>query len=178
MIPSFVILDRDGVINHDSPDYIKSPDEWIPIDGSLEAITLLSQAGVDVYVATNQAGIARGKLDLEALAAIHGKMNAAVRSLGGVIKDISYCPHHPDDGCGCRKPEPGMLLQLAREHGLDLPGQPFVGDSFKDLLAAEAAGCLPVLVKTGKGADTAHRKATPDHIYDDLMSYVEDLMAQ
>ena len=135
----FVILDRDGVINADSPDYIKSASEWLPLPGSVEAIARLTAAGCQVFVATNQAGIARGKLSLAALEAIHQRMIAEVADAGGLIVDIQYCPHHPDDQCQCRKPQPGMLLTLAARHDLDLREGYFVGDSAKDLEAAAAA---------------------------------------
>lgn len=178
---SFVILDRDGVINRDSALYVKSPDEWIPIPGSLEAIAMLSQAGIDVYVATNQSGIARGLFDLGALNAIHSKMTAAVADLGGKIKDIKFCPHHPDPNhpqgnCDCRKPKPGMLLQIASEYGLDLTGQPFVGDTRTDLEAADAAGCLPVLVKTGKGNVALRQRPTQEQVYDNLLSFARHIL--
>ncbi len=173
---AFVILDRDGVINHDSPDYIKSAAEWQPIPGSLEAIALLTKAGIPVFVATNQAGIARGKLDEAALAAIHEKMQEAVATAGGEIRDIMYCPHHPDDRCRCRKPKPGMLLDLAERHGLDLAGQPFVGDSLKDIRAAEGAGCKPVLVRTGNGEETLHLRPHHEHVFDDLLSFAKSVL--
>ena len=173
---AFVMLDRDGVINEDSPNYIKHPDEWLPIPGSLEAMGLLSQAGVDVYVATNQSGVARGLMDLPTLEAIHQKMRAAAAAAGGSIKAISYCPHHPDDNCPCRKPKPGMLLALAQEHGLDLASQPYVGDSLRDLQTAEAAGCLPVLVKTGNGLATLEQRPQQDQVYDDLLAFAGDFV--
>lgn len=169
-----VILDRDGVINFDSPDYIKHADEWHPIPGSLEAIALLSQAGFEVYVATNQAGIARGKLTESALAGIHAKMVAAVEAKGGRIAGIEYCPHHPDENCACRKPAPGMLLAVEQVSGIALSGQPYVGDSLKDLRAAEAAGCEPMLVLTGNGVETAKLHHPVAGTYDDLMAFARD----
>ncbi len=174
----FVILDRDGVINHDSPDYIKSPDEWIPIPGSLEAIALLTEKGFDVYVASNQAGIARGKLTLESLTEIHLKMHAEVEALGGRIKDIKFCPHHPDEDCDCRKPKPGLLVQLAEAHGLTLSGNPYVGDSLKDLRAAEAAGCQAVLVMTGNGEETLHLRPRHEPTFNDLLGFAEHLVSE
>ena len=170
-----VILDRDGVINEDSPDYIKTPDEWIPIPGSMEAIALLHRRGFKVYVATNQAGIARGKLSEDSLHAIHEKMQQAVKTTGGKISGIQYCPHHPDEKCHCRKPEPGMLYKIAEETGIELTGTPYVGDSLKDIRAAETAGCNPVLVLTGNGAETYQIRSNLAHVYKDLLSFAEDI---
>ena len=173
----FVILDRDGVINQDSTDYIKSPEEWMPIQGSIEAITLLSTNGFDVFIATNQAGIARGKLSLDDLEQIHQKLRETVSAAGGHIRDIKFCPHHPEDDCECRKPKPGMLLQLAQEHQLNLAGQPYVGDSLKDLRAAEAAECKPVLVLTGNGQQTLLLR--PDHktVFKDLLAFAKNTLS-
>ena len=151
---SAVILDRDGVINKDSPLYIKSPEEWHPIEGSLEAIALLNQKGYKVFVATNQSGLARGFFDEATLTSIHEKMKSQLAELEGVIEDIVYCPHMPDEDCVCRKPEPGMLLTLAERHSLDLNTSAFVGDSLKDIEAALAVGALPQLVLTGNGQKT------------------------
>jgi D-glycero-D-manno-heptose 1,7-bisphosphate phosphatase len=150
-----VILDRDGVINADSAEFIKSPDEWVPIDGSVEAIGKLSTAGFRVAVASNQSGIARKLLDLPALNAIHEKMRRLVRKAGGEIGEIVFCPHHPDDGCNCRKPAPGMLLALGRHYGLPLDRVPMIGDSLRDIDAAVAVGGRPILVLTGNGSKTA-----------------------
>ena len=168
-----VILDRDGVINQDSADYIKSTSEWIPIPGSLEAIALLCQNEFDVFIATNQSGIARGKLDVETLTEIHKHMCAAVEDLGGKITGIAYCPHHPDENCSCRKPKTGMLEQLARDYELTIVGQPFVGDSLKDIRTAEAAGCEAVLVLTGSGEETLHLRPHHQPIYKDLLEFAE-----
>ncbi|MBD3647324.1 MAG: D-glycero-beta-D-manno-heptose 1,7-bisphosphate 7-phosphatase [Pseudomonadales bacterium] len=170
-----VILDRDGVINHDSPDYIKSPDEWIPISGSIEAIARLSQAGYRIYLATNQAGVGRGLFSEETLHDIHDKLEQAVENAGGRIEAIFYCPHHPDDGCGCRKPAPGMLMDIAEHAGVDIRGQVYVGDSMKDIEAARAAGCKPVLVLTGNGAHTQRVLHGDVDIYDDLAAFAEHL---
>ena len=149
-----VILDRDGVINHDSEAFIKSPAEWRPIDGSPEAIGALSAAGFDVAVASNQSGIGRKLLDRPTLEAIHDKMLAAVRDAGGDIGQIVYCPHHPDDGCECRKPKPGMLNELSRRYGVPLTNVPVIGDSVRDVEAAMAVGARPLLVRTGNGVET------------------------
>ncbi|MGI9322397.1 MAG: D-glycero-beta-D-manno-heptose 1,7-bisphosphate 7-phosphatase [Pseudomonadales bacterium] len=173
---NFVILDRDGVVNLDSPKYIKSPDEWRPVPGSLEAIALLTQEGYEVYVATNQSGVARGLLSLDLLGAIHERMQEAAIEAGGRITDIRFCPHHPDDQCDCRKPEPGMLLDLANAHGLSLKGNPYVGDSLADLDCADAVGCLPVLVRTGNGEKTLQQRPRHQPVYDDLLAFVQTLV--
>ncbi len=171
-----VILDRDGVINTDSPDYIKSPAEWHAIPGSLEAIARLHRAGYLVYVATNQAGIARKKFTLTDLAAIHQKMLDSVREHGGVIDGIVFCPHHPMDACSCRKPLPGMLLEIC-ERSLTAPQSAvFVGDSEKDLVAAEAAGCSPILVLTGNGKATHESRPDVKAVYSNLSGFVDHLL--
>ncbi|MDA0789383.1 MAG: D-glycero-beta-D-manno-heptose 1,7-bisphosphate 7-phosphatase [Proteobacteria bacterium] len=175
--PPVVILDRDGVINFDSPDYIKSPEEWVPIPGSIEAIALLTRAGYQVFIATNQAGVGRGKFSEEALSRIHRKMQSSITAAGGQLAGILYCPHHPDDDCDCRKPKPGLLVEIGRTAGIRLDGLPFVGDSLTDLQAARAAGCEPVLVLTGKGTDT--RRHEPQvQAYADLLEYVKYLLNQ
>ena len=155
MSRSLVILDRDGVINHDSDSFVKSPDEWQPIEGSIDAIVRLSTAGFDVAVVTNQSGVGRKLIDLPTLKEIHAKMQRLVRDAGGVIARIKFCPHHPDDGCDCRKPDVGMFLQLGRELGVPLDGVPMVGDSERDMAAARAVGGRPILVLTGNGLSTA-----------------------
>jgi D-glycero-D-manno-heptose 1,7-bisphosphate phosphatase len=157
MNTKWVILDRDGVINHDSDDYIKSPEEWQPIIGSPEAIALLNAHGFKVAVITNQSGIARGFYSLDTLAQIHAKMHASVAAAGGSIADIFYCPHGPEDACDCRKPLPGLFLQFAQKYNVDLPGVPMVGDAIRDIQAAQSVGCTPLLVETGKGELTLAR---------------------
>ena len=149
-----VILDRDGVINQDSDAYIKSPEEWIPIEGSLEAIADLSEKGYKVAVATNQSGIARKFFDEYTLARIHQKMVGLSEDAGGIIDAVFYCPHGPDEGCHCRKPQVGLLEEIASEFNTTLEGVPYVGDSLKDLQAARKTGCTPYLVLTGKGKQT------------------------
>lgn len=149
-----VILDRDGVINFDSDDYIKSLAEWRPIPGSLEAMAKLSRAGFTVAVATNQSGLARGLFELDDLEEIHGEMVKRVAELGGIVDGIFYCPHHPDDLCDCRKPMPGLITAIENELGLSAKDAAFVGDSLKDLQAGMAKACRPLLVKTGKGEQT------------------------
>ena len=142
-----VILDRDGVINYDSDQYIKSPEEWKPIPGSLAAIARLNQAGYRVVVATNQSGIGRGLFETDTLVAIHDKMNKALALMGGRIDAIFFCPHTNDDQCDCRKPKPGMLLRATSEWGLDLGKSFMIGDHAKDMGAAKAAGCKAVLIR-------------------------------
>jgi len=149
-----VILDRDGVINEDSDDFIKSPEEWEPIPGSLEAIELLTRRGYRIFVITNQSGIARGYFDATVLDAIHQKMVNLVEARGGRIEAIFHCPHGPEDFCHCRKPKPGLFESLRDQYGLDLTGVPAIGDSFRDLEAARAVGATPLLVETGKGLRT------------------------
>ncbi len=150
-----VILDRDGVINHDSDSFVKSPAEWVAIDGSIDAIVKLSAAGFTVAVATNQSGIARKLLDMPTLDAIHNKLRRLVKDAGGDIGRIVFCPHHPDDNCVCRKPAPGLFHQLSHQYGVPVTGIPMIGDSARDIAAAIAVGGRPILVLTGNGADTA-----------------------
>lgn len=147
----YVLLDRDGVINYDSKGFIKSPEEWRPIEGSLEAIALLNQQGYDVVVITNQSGLARGLFDEAMLARIHEKMNRLLAEKGGAVAAIYHCPHGPDSLCNCRKPKPGLLEQFALEKNIDLKDVFFIGDSLRDVQAAQAVGAIPLLVKTGKG---------------------------
>jgi D-glycero-D-manno-heptose 1,7-bisphosphate phosphatase len=153
----FVILDRDGVINQDSDAYVKCPEEWIPIPGSLEAIALLTRRGYRIVVLTNQSGLARGLFDAPALELIHAKMLAAVAAAGGRIEAIFHCPHGPEDFCECRKPKTGLFRAFAERYGLDLANIPAVGDSYRDLEAARKAGAAPILVETGKGRRTLAR---------------------
>lgn len=174
--PAFVILDRDGVINQDSPDYIKDPDEWLPEPGSIEAIARLTQQGIAVYVATNQAGLARGKFELPSLEATHQKMRETVAAAGGEIAGIRYCPHHPDDNCVCRKPAPGLLHMLADDFGLKLADGYFVGDSLKDLQAAEAAGSHGALVLTGNGQKTLAARPDFDRVFSNLAAFVDQIL--
>ena len=159
-----VILDRDGVINRDSPEFVKSADEWIPLDGSIAAIASLSRAGFAVAVASNQSGLARGLFDREALRRMHRKLVDLVAAEGGKLALIVICPHGPDDGCDCRKPAPGLLLQVADSLDVTLDNVPVIGDSLRDLEAASAVGAKPILVRTGNGATT--EKALPDGLKD------------
>jgi len=173
-----IVLDRDGVINYDSDEYIKSVDEWRPIPGSLEAIARLSHAGYHVVVASNQAGIARGKFNIDTLNNIHQKMHNHLAQYGGVISAIFFCPHGPDDGCDCRMPKPGLLLDVARRLRTSLSGVQVVGDKLSDLQAASSAGATPVLVKTGYGQSVVNRNEVPAgvEVYNDLAGFVDHLL--
>jgi len=157
-----VILDRDGVVNHDSDAYIKSPEEWRPIPGSIEAIARLSKAGLRVAIATNQSAIARGLIEPSTLAAIHSRMQRAVQDAGGRIDAVFFCPHGPDDGCDCRKPRPGMVLEILRRFRVDPADALLAGDSLRDLQAANAAGVRAALVLTGNGRRTYGEGGLPE----------------
>ena len=178
-----LVLDRDGVINHDSVDFIKSADEFVPLPGSILAIARAHHAGWKVVVATNQSGLGRGLFDDFALAQMHEKLISLVEDAGGEIEGIVFCPHLPEVGCECRKPRVGLLTEIESSFGLSLAGQPFVGDSLRDLEAAIAFGCRPILVRTGKGRETeAKLRSEPTllgdtalSIFDDLASAVESL---
>jgi D-glycero-D-manno-heptose 1,7-bisphosphate phosphatase len=150
----YVLIDRDGVLNHESDQFIKSPEEWLPIEGSLEAIALLNQHGYKVAIITNQSGLARGLFDQSTLDKIHAKMHRLAADKGGKIDGIYLCPHGPDDGCACRKPKPGLLKSFAAEKKVDLHGIAFIGDSLRDIQAAQAVNAKPMLVKTGRGQET------------------------
>ena len=173
----FVILDRDGTINHDSDQYIKSPAEWKPIKGSMEAIARLTQAGYRIVVATNQSGIARGLFDMTTLNAIHDAMHRAVAEEGGRIDAIFFCPHAADSDCECRKPRPGMLLEIARRFNVPMDEVYMVGDAVRDVQAAAAAGARPVLVLTGKGRKTRDAGDLPrgTQVFADLAAFAEHL---
>jgi D-glycero-D-manno-heptose 1,7-bisphosphate phosphatase len=173
-----VIIDRDGVINEDSDDYIKSAEEWKPIDGSLEAINRLKKSGYQVTVATNQSGLARGYFDQSALQAIHDKMDRLLALRGTSVDGIFFCPHSPSDNCVCRKPKPGLLLQIAQQFDIKLKETYFVGDSLSDIQAARMAGARPVLVKTGKGRTTLEKHGPFDDVpvYDNLASFVREFL--
>jgi D-glycero-D-manno-heptose 1,7-bisphosphate phosphatase len=156
-----VILDRDGTINQDSDQYIKSPAEWKPIPGSLEAIARLTQGGWRCVVATNQSGIARGLFDMATLNAIHAEMHRAVGRAGGRIDAIFFCPHAADSNCECRKPKPGLLREIASRLDVELEGVPMIGDALRDVEAAAAVGAKPYLVLTGKGRKTREAGGLP-----------------
>ena len=177
----FIILDRDGVINYESKDYIKSPDEWIPIPGSLEAISLLSQAGYTIVVATNQSGVGRGYYTEKDLAAIHQKMLNSLKKLGGTVDKVFYCPHHPDAHCNCRKPETGLFEQIARHYKLDLKGIIAIGDTLRDIKAALNVACQPILVLTGNGEQTLlNNRELADEIpiFPDLLAAVHSVLKE
>jgi D-glycero-D-manno-heptose 1,7-bisphosphate phosphatase len=174
-----IVLDRDGVINHDSDQFIKSPGEWRAIPGSLEAIARLNQAGYRVVVATNQSGIGRGLFGMTMLTAIHEKMFKALGQVGGRIDAVFYCPHAADSNCDCRKPKPGMLEQIGSRFGVDVRDVPVIGDGLRDLQAAQAVGARPVLVLTGKGEKTLAADSLPPRtvVFPDLAFAVTALLA-
>jgi D-glycero-D-manno-heptose 1,7-bisphosphate phosphatase len=173
-----IILDRDGVINFDSDQFIKSPEEWKPIPGSLEAIARLCQADYRVVVATNQSGIGRGLFDMPMLNAIHDKMHKACAQMGGRIDAIFFCPHTNDANCACRKPKSGLIEEIAIRYGTSLKGVPAVGDSLRDLEAAARLEALPILVLTGKGSKTQAKGGLPETtlIYPDLAAVAAALV--
>lgn len=178
-----IILDRDGVINRDSDAYVKSVDEWIPLDGSIDAIARLSQAGYTIAIATNQSGLGRGYFDLDDLEAMHAKLVELVEAAGGELAGIFYCPHTPEDNCLCRKPLPGLIDAIATELQVEVAGAPMVGDSLRDLQAGMARGCQPMLVRTGKGAATEPKLAQQDDpdlrnalVFDDLAAIANYLL--
>lgn len=175
-----VILDRDGVINEDSSKFVKSADEWIPIAGSIEAIAALSQGGFTVAVASNQSGIARGLFDIQALDEMHRKLSELVVAAGGRVDCVAVCPHGPDDDCECRKPRPGLLLQIGEHFAVGLESVAVIGDSLRDLQAAAAVGAEPILVRTGNGGRVEAElpqelKSIP--VFDDLAAAANSLLA-
>ena len=175
-----IVLDRNGVINRYADGYIKSPEEWLPIPGALEAVARLNQAGYRVVVTTNQSGIARGKLSIVALNAIHQKMHQAAKMAGADIDAVFFCPHAAEDNCDCRKPKPGMLRAIASRYDVSLKGVPVVGDSLCDLQAAFVSGCTPYLVLTGNGEQTRDKGGLPPGTltFADLAAAVEHILAQ
>jgi D-glycero-D-manno-heptose 1,7-bisphosphate phosphatase len=175
-----IILDRDGVINEDSPDFIKSTQEWRPLPGSLEAIARFCHAGWRVVVATNQSGIGRGLFDFSALFAMHDKMLRMLSEVGGRIDGVFFCPHAPADNCDCRKPKIGLYQDIARRFQIDLANVPAVGDSIRDIRSARDAGALPILVRTGSGNETLREHAgelANVPVYDNLSSVAAALLA-
>ena len=174
-----VILDRDGVINYDSVQFIKTPAEWKPIPGSLEAIARLNQAGYRVVVATNQSGLGRSLFDMDTLNSIHEKMHKALFTVGGRIDAVFFCPHTADSDCECRKPKPGMLKRISETLNINLKGVPAIGDSLRDLQACAAVGCLPILVRTGKGERTRAEGNLPEGTLEfaDLAAAVDHILA-
>ena len=177
-----VILDRDGTINRDRDDFVKSPEEWEPLPGALEAIARLNHAGWHVVIASNQSGLGRGLFDVAALNAMHDKMHKLLASVGGRVDAIFYCPHGPEDDCSCRKPLPGLFEQIAQRLGMSLKGVPTVGDSRRDLVAGSSAGCAPHLVLTGKSAGLSAQQALegmPEgtQIHADLAAFADALIS-
>jgi D-glycero-D-manno-heptose 1,7-bisphosphate phosphatase len=174
-----VILDRDGVINHDSDEYIKSPEEWVPIPGSLEAIARLHREGYKVVVVTNQSGVGRGLFDMNMLGRIHSKMLEAVRAKGGEIDAIFFCPHRPEDNCRCRKPQPGLYQEVTERLKVNLNGVYSVGDSERDIIVARLVSARPVLVRSGKGKRTLKKsKALADvPVFEDLAAFTDNLLS-
>lgn len=183
MLPMpLIILDRDGVLNEDSDAYVKSESEWIPIGGSAQAVAKLNKAGYQVAVATNQSGLARGYFSQSDLDAMHAKMISVAQQEGGVFAHVAWCPHGPDDQCDCRKPLPGLIHQIEEALNQSAKGSYMVGDSIRDLEAGVAAGCVPILVRTGKGQASetklaSHPQLSSTQIYDDLASFVADLLS-
>ena len=178
-----IILDRDGVINEDSDDYVKSADEWIPLPGSLEAIALLNQAGYQIALATNQSGLSRGYFSINDLHAMHSKMDALLKPFGGRIDSIFFCPHQDSHQCDCRKPAPGMMKEIALRYkradsAKPLTDVPIVGDSLRDLQAGVALGASPHLVLTGKGEKTLSNGQLPEgtQIHADLLAFAHALL--
>jgi D-glycero-D-manno-heptose 1,7-bisphosphate phosphatase len=173
-----IILDRDGVINIDSDQFIKKPDEWLPIPGSLEAIARLTQAGYRVVVATNQSGIGRGLFEMPMLNAIHDKMHKACAMVGARIDAVFFCPHTSEDMCNCRKPKSGMLEEISSRYNISLAGVPVVGDSLRDLQSGVSMGAQPYLVLTGKGIKTNEAGGLPEHtlVFADLSAVVSELL--
>ncbi len=174
-----VVLDRDGVINLDSDAFIKTPDEWVAIPGSLEAIARLNQAGYRVAVATNQSGIGRGLFDMAALNAMHTKMHRQAAAVGGRIDAVYFCPHTAQDHCDCRKPKPGMLKMIAERFEITPEATPVVGDSLRDLEAGAALGFKTHLVRTGKGEKTFAKGGLPEgtQVHADLRAFVLDFLS-
>lgn len=179
---NLIILDRDGTINEDRDDYIKSPEEWVPLPGALEAIARLNQAGWHTVIATNQSGLGRGLFDMSALNAMHLKLNALLSKLGGRVDAVFFCPHTPDDDCECRKPQPGLIRQIGERFSVELDAVPVVGDSLRDLQAGAAMGCPTHLVRTGKGADLdlalVEREAPGTLVHADLAAFAEHMIQQ
>jgi len=172
-----LIVDRDGVINEESAAFIKTPEEWHPVPGSIEALAAASQMGFHVFVVSNQSGIARGLIDVGQLQRIHSRLIAEVQRAGGRIDAILYCPHGPDDGCRCRKPRPGLLESIGMRTGAPLSEAIFVGDRLSDLEAARAVGARAVLVETGHGLETLARLPARErlNVYPDLAAVVRRL---
>jgi len=178
-----IILGRDGTLNQFRDDHIKEPAEWVAVPGALEAVSRLNHAGWHVVVATNQAGIGRGMIDMSSVNAVHAHMMRVLHGLGGRIDAVFFCPHTPEDACECRKPLPGMVHDIGRRYGVDLAHVPMVGDTLRDLLTAQAAGCLPHLVRSGRAAalDDAQLRSIMEKVpgtvvHDDLAAFASHLL--
>ncbi len=180
MTKKLILLDRDGVINKDSPNHIRTPDEWRPIEDSLEAISKIKEHNHLVAVVTNQSGINRGYYSLDTLNKIHAKMNSYLAKNNNCKFDhIFFCPHHPDDNCDCRKPKPGMILQAMKHFNISCEQTYFVGDSFRDIEAALAANCKPILVLTGNGKKTLEsrkEKLKNVSVFDNLTDFASNFL--
>src|SRR5262245_25814183 len=182
-IPRLVILGRDGILNVYREDHVKSPDEWQPLPGALEAVARLNHAGWHTVVATNQAGIGRGMIDMASVNAVHLHMMQRLAAVGGRVDAVFFCPHTPEENCDCRKPKPGLMRQIARRYGIDLHTVPMVCDTVRDLMAAQAAGCEPHLVLSGRAADLDEKQLLDivalvpgTEVHDDLGRFVEFLL--
>ncbi|RQP22997.1 D-glycero-beta-D-manno-heptose 1,7-bisphosphate 7-phosphatase [Piscinibacter terrae] len=180
-----IILDRDGTINEDRDDFVKSPEEWVPLPGALEAIARLNHAGWHTVLATNQSGLGRGLFDMASLNAMHVRMNSLLTKQGGRIDAVFFCPHVPEDQCDCRKPLPGLMLQIGERYGVDLTVVPFVGDSLRDLQAGAAAGCPTHFVRTGKAASLTDAQVTGileqvpgTQVHADLSAFADAIIQQ
>ena len=185
MSMKLVILGRDGVLNEFHSDHIKEAEEWVPLPGALEAVAKLNHAGWHCVVATNQAGLGRGLLDMASVNAVHAKMNTMLAEVGGRIDAVFFCPHEPEVACDCRKPLPGLMFKVAERFGVDLEDVPMVGDTLRDLEAARAAGCLPHLVRTGRAAGYSdeemaalQRQVPGSQVHTDLKAFAQWLIAQ
>jgi D-glycero-D-manno-heptose 1,7-bisphosphate phosphatase len=180
-----VILGRDGTLNRYRDDHVKSPDEWLALDGALEAVSRLNHAGWHTVVATNQAGIGRGMIDMASINAVHAEMNRQLQAQGGRLDAVFFCPHTPEDCCECRKPLPGMMLDIAMRYGVELANVLMVGDTLRDLYAASAAGCEPHLVLTGRAAALAESELKRElaklpraHVHADLAAFAEFVLTR
>jgi D-glycero-D-manno-heptose 1,7-bisphosphate phosphatase len=184
-VVKLVILGRDGILNDFRDDHVKAPEEWSPIAGALEAVSRLNHAGWHVVVATNQSGIGRGMIDMASVNAVHAHMLKQLQLAGGRIDAVFFCPHTPEDGCDCRKPQPGLMREIGKRYGIDLKQVPMVGDTLRDLQAAQASACEPHLVCSGRaaGLDAAQIQALVDQVpgtrvHADLAAFAEDLLAR
>lgn len=180
-----IILGRDGILNRYRDDHVKAPEEWLPIDGALEAVSRLNHAGWHAVVATNQSGIGRGMIDMASVNAVHSEMNRKLLAQGGRLDAVFFCPHTPEDHCDCRKPLPGMMLDIGRRYGIDLSRVPMVCDTLRDLQAAVAAGCEPHLVLTGRAAALSPQalqqmlaQAPGATVHADLAAFAEYMLAR